>query len=91
MSRLQFTTGAGHRRGRACQTRPMRSRRPPCRRQLEKESARVAPPRIAARAACRVLATPREEVRPKARRTKLAITYISEGCKPGVGTSPGLN
>jgi len=30
MSRLQFTTGAGHRRGRAHQTRPMRSRRPPC-------------------------------------------------------------
>ena len=27
MSRLQFTTGAGHRRGRARQTRPMRSRR----------------------------------------------------------------
>ena len=33
MSRLQFTTGAGHRRGRARQARPMRSRRPPCRRQ----------------------------------------------------------
>jgi len=32
-----------------------------------KESARVAPPRIAARAACRILATPRKEVRPKAR------------------------
>jgi len=126
MSRLQFTTGAGHRRGRARQTRPTRSQRPPCRRQQRpthpstlhtrarpyllsrhsphaqhtrtplhpaalasvpygvvlvrvrvpsaKESARVAPPRIAARAACRVLATPRKEVRPKARRTKLAIT-----------------
>ena len=33
MSRLQFTAGAGHRRGRARQKRPMRSRRPPCRRQ----------------------------------------------------------
>ena len=33
MSRLQFTTGAGHRRGRARQARPIRSRRPPCRRQ----------------------------------------------------------
>ena len=38
------------------------------------ESARIAPPRIAARAACRILAAPRKEVRPKARRTKLAIT-----------------
>ena len=28
-----WTCGAGHRRGRARQTRPMRSRRPPCRRQ----------------------------------------------------------
>jgi len=35
MSRLQFATGAGHRRGRARQTRPMRSRRPPCRRQYK--------------------------------------------------------
>ena len=34
-----------------------------------KESARVAPPRIAARAACRILATPRKEV-------------VSEGYKP---------
>ena len=33
MSRLQLTTGVGHRRGRARQARPMRSRRPPCRRQ----------------------------------------------------------
>ena len=33
MSRLQFTTGAGHRRVRAHQMRPMRSRHPPCRRQ----------------------------------------------------------
>ena len=33
ISRPQFTTGAGHRRGRARQTRPMRSRCPPCRRQ----------------------------------------------------------
>ena len=41
---------------------------------VSKESARVAPPRIAAREACRILATPRKEVRPKARRTKLAIT-----------------
>ena len=32
ISRLQFTTGAGHRRGRVRQTRPMRSRRPPCHR-----------------------------------------------------------
>ena len=39
-----------------------------------KESARGAPPRIAARAACRILATPRNEARPKARRTKPAIT-----------------
>jgi len=39
-----------------------------------KEPARVAPPRIAARLACRSLATPSKEVRPKARRTKLAIT-----------------
>ena len=33
MSRLQFTTAAGHHGGCARQTRPMRSRRPPCRRQ----------------------------------------------------------
>jgi len=32
ISRLQFTTGAGYRRGRARPTRPMRSRRPPCHR-----------------------------------------------------------
>ena len=37
MSRLQFTTGAGHRRGRVRQTRPMRSRHPPCRRQQYKK------------------------------------------------------
>ena len=67
MSRLQFTTGAGHRRGRARQTRPMRSRHPPCRRQ--QRSRRVSPPRIAARAACRILATPRKVV-------------VSKGCKP---------
>ena len=39
-----------------------------------KEPARVAPLRTALRAACRILATPRKDVRPKARRTKLAIT-----------------
>ena len=33
MSRLQFATGAGHRRGRARQAHPMRSRHPPCCRQ----------------------------------------------------------
>ena len=47
-----------------------------------KEPACVAPTRIAARAACRILATPRIEARPKARRTKLAITpraYLSRG------------
>jgi len=30
--------------------------------------------KLGVRAACRILATPRKEVRPKARRTKLAIT-----------------
>jgi len=39
-----------------------------------KDPARVAPPGIAEKAACRILATPRKEVWPKARRTKLEIT-----------------
>jgi len=42
MSCLQFTTGAGHRLGRARQARPMRPWHPPCRRQ-QKEPACVAP------------------------------------------------
>ena len=41
ISRLQFTTGAGHRRGRARQTRPMRSRRPPCHRRQRSRRALI--------------------------------------------------
>ena len=46
-----------------------------------KESARVAPPRIAARAACWILATPRREVWPKAL-LFFFVLVVSKGCKP---------
>ena len=58
MSRLQFTTGAGHRRGRARQSDAPHAFSAPAMPPSAKESARVAPPRIAARAACLILATP---------------------------------
>ena len=58
MSRLHSRTGAWHRRGRARQTRPMRSRRPPCHSWQQKIRRALFP----------------KEVQPKERRTKLAIT-----------------
>ena len=75
MSRLQFTTGAGTPwTPWTCPPDAPHAFSAPAMPPSAKEPARVAPSRIAARAAYRIPATPRKEVRPKARRTKLAIT-----------------
>ena len=66
MPRLQFTTGGGAPPW-TCPPDAPHAFSAPAMSPSAKEPARVAPPRTAARAAFRILATPRKEVRPKAR------------------------